>query len=267
MARPARIVATISVLVVLCAGGGVLCVGTLTGVIRPQPFVHAYPAPGPGCGDTGEDENGVRSDNWDNDDYTGVTCHADHVDIDSGSGTDPRGVHDPSSNVFRVESNIDGPHVSAIKARHHNGFLVTVGVAVQSGGDAARGGITVQPYASNREAIEGIEFPVYFFNIDRSGRWHVDDHDIFGRFRTHLDAGTPRSVPEPSPTPQHVLQVKLDVRTYDLTFTVDSVIVSTVHPQPFDAYLIGVGVGCSYDPDNTRTCMASLKDYQFELWR
>jgi hypothetical protein len=251
---------------VCCAGVVVLGGVWLVGRSSSASYIHTFPAPGYGCGDTGElPESGVRQDNWDNDDYAVITCHRDHVDIDSGSGRDPRGVHNPAANVFRAESNIDGLATSAIARRHDKGFLITVGAGVRNGGPDARAGITVQPYASNDVAITGVTYPVYYFNVDRSGRWHVAEHDIFGRYQKNLATGT--TPPADDPVVDHILRVRFTVAANDLLFTVDDQIAYTVHASEFDAYRIGVGVACSYDPDNLETCMASFKDYRYELWR
>ena len=182
------------------------------------------------------------------------------------AGPIPTGVHDPSSDVFRVESNILEPRTSEMRRHGRRGFLMTVGVGVREGADEARGGITVQPYASMREAANHIEHPVYFFSVDRAGRWHVDDHDAFGHLVANLDAGGIPPVGS-SPVTDHVLQVRLDARTFDMTFVVDGLVVRTVRAPEFENYRVGLGVACSDDAENMRTCMSSFRDYRFEEWR
>jgi hypothetical protein len=258
-----KLLAILGTVAALCGLCGLASYGLIRAFIEPPPrYVHAYPAPAPGCGDTSETEAGPDADNWDNDDYAVVACHPDHVDIDSGSGTDPTGVHDPSWRVFGVESNIDGPRPSEIRDHDRSGFLMTVTMGVHDGGDDARGGITIRPYPGLRDAYT--ERPVYYFSVDRTGRWHVDTHDIFGRFAAVVDAGrTPWSGDGSSPV-DHVLKVRLDAHTYDLTFTVDGFEVKTVRVADFEAYRVGIGVACSYQEANLRTCWASFRDYQFE---
>jgi hypothetical protein len=77
-------------------------------------FSHAYPAPGPGCGDQFELEDGGKADHWDNEDYAGVHCYPDHVDIDAG--------HDPT----RAENTRSGPtssgSISSSASRPHRTF-------------------------------------------------------------------------------------------------------------------------------------------------
>lgn len=256
-----KLVAGLTALVALCG----LCGFAFYGVIRllttpPPPYVHAYPAPAPGCGDTSETEAGPDAENWDNEDYAVVACHPDHVDIDSGSGSDPRGLHNPSWNLFAVKSTIDGPRPSEIRDHDRAGFLLTVTMGVHDGGDDARGGIVIQPYPGLRDAYT--ERPVYYISVDRAGRWHVDTHDIFGAFVAAVDSGkTPDDI---SSAVDHRLQVRLDAHTYDLTFIVDAMVVKTVQVKEFEAYRVGVGVACSYREDNLRTCWASFRDYRFE---
>jgi hypothetical protein len=87
----------------------------------------------------------------------------------------------------------------------------------------------------------------------------VADHQshAFGEFRTNLDSGTTMAAND------HELRIRFDVNTHALSFVVDGVTVSTVTPQRFEAYRIGLGLACSYDPDSIQTCQASLRDYRF----
>ena len=99
---------------------------------------------------------GGRFDRWRNDDYAGVHCYPDHVDIDTGDGVDPRGVHRIGSNLFRFESTIDGPSPPG----DGDAYLVTLSVGIRTGGPEARAGIAVQPYPPLDVAIDGISYSI-----------------------------------------------------------------------------------------------------------
>jgi len=262
MAKRIRWIAVASVVVAICCGGPIL--GGYALFISPnRPFTHAYPAPGPGCGDTGELESGVRVDNWENEDYAGVHCYPDHVDIDAGHDPDPRGVHTIGANVFPLESDIDGPSISDLSRDRRKGFRVTVTVHVRSGGPDARAGITVRPNVPLRAAANAVKYPVYFFNVDLAGRWKAATHDDFGAFLSNLDSSTATaSIPAPA---DRVLTVLFDLSAGTLSFAVDGIAAATVHPPEFDTYRIGVGVACSYDPQHSDNCLVSAKDYRYEV--
>lgn len=267
MAKRVRLIALGTAIVVICCGTPVLAgVGLYKLARSTAGYVHAYPAPGPGCGDRGEDENGVKSDLWDNEDYAGVHCYPDHVDVDAGGDPDPRGVHTIGANVFRLNTDIDGPSTSDLSRRGRNGFLVTLTVHVRSGGPDARAGIALRPNAPLRVAANGTEYPVYFFNVDLAGRWHVATHDVFGAFLSDLDrgAGTPAAT---QPAIDHVLRLRFDAPARTLTYTVDGTVAATVHPPTFETYQIGVGLACSYDPEHHDNCLASARDYRYEVTR
>jgi hypothetical protein len=223
-------------------------------------YSHSYPAPGPGCGDEAEDDNGQRDDVWSNEDHAGVQCYPDHVDIDARAGGQPIG-----TDVFRLESDIDGPPASDLTRHGRNGFLVTVTVHVRSGGPDARAGITFAPSVPLQDSARVMSYPVYFFNVDLAGRWHVATHDIFGAFQSDLDSG---SGPTAKPADvDHVLRVLYDAHVRTLTFTVDGAVTASVHPPAFEYYRIGVGLACSYDPKHTDTCLASARDYRYAVTR
>ncbi len=262
--RLRSIVAGAAVILVCCGGPVFTCLGlfSLFADGDSYVYVHAYPAPGPRCGDYGDSEAG-RFDRWINDDYAGVHCYPDHVDIDTGDGTDPRGVHRIGSNLLRLETISDGPHVSSRGDAH----LITLNVGIRTGGPDARAGIAVEPYALWDLAIDGVWSPIYFFNIDRAGRWHVATHDVFGEFEADLDNGMTPPAVERYSVIDHVLKVRIDQRAHEFMFTVDGVVVATVHPHRFETYGVGVGLACSYDPDYDQTCVASLKDYRYEVVR
>ncbi len=262
--RLRSIVAGAAVVLVCCGGPLSACLGVFSLLSVDDGsyvYAHSYPAPGPGCGDVGETESG-RYDRWVNVDYAGVHCHPDHVDIDSGDRVDPRGVHRVGSNVFRLESTLDGPYVRG----GGNVHAVTLSVGILTGGLDARAGITLQPDRVDL-SLDGIWNPIYFFNIDQAGRWHVASHDVFDEFAIDVDSGMTPPAIERYSVIDHLLKVRIDQRTDEFSFIVDGVVVATVHPPRFSTYRVGVGLACSYEPRHDETCVASLRDYRYEVLR
>jgi hypothetical protein len=262
MAKRVRLIAVGFALVIICCGAPVLGGIGLYGLLNrgaASRYNHAYPAPGPGCGDRVERESGVKTDLWDNQDYAGVHCYPDHVDIDAGGDPDPRGVHTIGANLFKLETDIGGPTPYDVSPDGRLGFLLTLTVQVRSGGPDARAGITIDLYAPMRTDANAAGYPVYFFNVDLAGRWHVATHDGFGAFLSDLDRGAGAQ-----PAADRVLRLRLDAHAGTMTFTVDGTVATTVHPPKFETYRLGVGLACSYDPQNRGNCLASARDYRYE---
>jgi hypothetical protein len=128
---------------------------------------------------------------------------------------------------------------------------------MRSGGPDAPAGITIDP---NLQMPDGTRHVIYFFNLDASGRWHVETHDILSRLLSTVDSG-----PEPSAVDtDHLLGLKYNAPAGTLAFAVDGTTITTVRPPaPFDTYQIGVGLACSYDEFHVDNCQASLRDYRY----
>ncbi len=256
--RPARHFGCLAMVIV-----GVVILGGLGWIVATAfndngMYVHRYAAPGTGCGDRAEADNGEMTDLWDNPDRATIRCFTDHVVMTPGDSI--------GRSLFATESTIDVTRRSDIADRGYVGFQVQVVAATPTGPLGSLTGITVAPRPKDPAPFD-YPYPRYLFAVDSSGSWHVRRYDRFGTFTTEIAATTVGGQPG-----RHTLTVRVTDSTGTIDFTVDGALAYRLRIASFAGATVGVGMGCPVDPNTDDPprpldgCAADLRSYAFTLW-